>query len=44
VRCRITRAADSTAAAAKLSVGAHVGIVCRRDGDGYVLFGATPIA
>jgi hypothetical protein len=43
VRCRITRAADSTAAAAKLSLGAHVGIVCRRDGDGYVLFGATPI-
>jgi hypothetical protein len=43
VRCRITRAADSAAAAAKLSVGAHVGIVCRRDGDGYVLAGATPI-
>jgi hypothetical protein len=44
VRCRITGAADSAAAAAKLSVGAHVGIVCRRDGDGYVLFGATPIS
>lgn len=43
VRCRITPAADSAAAAAKLSVGAHVGIVCRRDGDGYVLAGATPI-
>jgi hypothetical protein len=43
IRCRITRATDSTAAAAKLSLGAHVGIVCRRDGDGYVLSGATPI-
>jgi hypothetical protein len=43
VRCRITPAADSAAAAAKLSLGAHVGIVCRRDGDGYVLFGATPV-
>ncbi|HEY8704775.1 MAG TPA: hypothetical protein VIL98_08475 [Gaiellaceae bacterium] len=44
LRCRITPAADSTAAAAKLSLGAHVGIVCRRDGDGYVLSGATPIS
>ena len=41
LRCRITGAADSAAAAAKLTLGAHVGIVCRRDGDGYVLSGAT---
>ena len=41
LRCRITGAADSVAAAAKLTLGAHVGIVCRRDGDGYVLSGAT---
>jgi hypothetical protein len=44
LRCRITPAADSTSAAAKLSAGAHVGIVCRRDGDGYVLSGATLIS
>jgi hypothetical protein len=44
LRCRITPAPDSTAAAAKLSVGAHVGITCRRDGDGYVLSGATPVS
>ena len=44
LRCRITPAADSTAAAAKLSLGAHVGIVCRRDGDGYVLSGTTPVS
>ena len=44
LRCRITPAADSASAAAKLSLGAHVGIVCRRDGDGYVLAGATPIS
>ena len=43
-RCRITPAADSTSAAAKLSLGAHVGIVCRRDGDGYVLSGTTPVS
>ena len=43
LRCRITPAADSTSAAAKLSLGAHVGIVCRRDGDGYVLSGTTPV-
>jgi hypothetical protein len=42
-RCRITPAADSTAAAATLSLGAHVGVVCRRDGGSYVLAGATPI-
>ena len=41
LRCRITTAADSVAAAAKLSLGTHVGIVCRRDGDSYVLSGAT---
>jgi len=41
LRCRITAAADSRAAAAKLSLGARVGIVCRRDGDSYVLSGAT---
>ena len=41
LRCRITGAADSAAAAAKLTLGAHVGIVCRRDGDGYVLSGVT---
>ena len=41
--CRITTAADSAAAAAKLSLGAHVGIVCRLDGDHYVLSGVTPI-
>ncbi|HEY5058455.1 MAG TPA: hypothetical protein VII51_05505 [Gaiellaceae bacterium] len=41
--CAITPAPDSTAAAAKLTVGAHVGIVCRLDGTHYVLSGATPI-
>jgi hypothetical protein len=44
LRCRITPASDSASAAAKLSVGAHVGIVCRRDGDTWVLAGATPIS
>jgi hypothetical protein len=44
LRCRITPAADSASAAAKLTLGAHVGIVCRRDGDGYVLAGTTPIS
>lgn len=44
VRCRITGAADSTSAASKLSLGAHVGIVCRRDGTTWVLFGSTPIS
>lgn len=41
--CRITTAADSTAAAAKLSLGAHVSIGCRRDGDSFVLAGAAPV-
>jgi hypothetical protein len=41
LHCRITSAADSRAAAVKLTLGAHVGIVCRRDGDSYVLSGAT---
>lgn len=44
LRCRITAASDSAAAAPKLSVGAHVGIVCRRDGDSWVLAGATPVS
>jgi hypothetical protein len=42
--CRITPAADSTAAAAKLSLGARIAITCRRDGDSYVLSSATPIS
>ena len=41
--CAITPAPDSAAAAAKLTLGAHVGIVCRLDGTRYVLSGATPI-
>jgi hypothetical protein len=41
LHCRITAATDSKAAAAKLTLGARVGIVCRRDGDSYVLSGAT---
>ena len=44
LRCRITAASDSAAAAAKLALGAHVGIVCRRDGDSWVLAGATPLS
>jgi hypothetical protein len=43
LRCRITPASDSAAAATKLSAGAHVSIVCRRDGDGFVLAGATSV-
>jgi hypothetical protein len=43
LHCRITPAADSTAAAAKLSLGAHVSIGCRRDGDSFVLAGASPV-
>jgi len=39
--CAITPAPDSTAAAAKLSLGATVGIVCRPDGGRFVLSGAT---
>ena len=41
--CAITPAPDSVAAAAKLTLGAHVGIVCRLDGTHYVLSGVTPI-
>ncbi len=44
LRCRITPATDSASAAGKLSLGAHVGIVCRRDGDTWVLAGVTPIS
>jgi hypothetical protein len=43
LRCRVTPAADSVSAAAKLALGLHVGIVCRRDGDSYVLSGTTSI-
>ena len=39
--CYITAAADSQDAAKKLTLGAHVGIVCRLDGTRYVLSGAT---
>jgi hypothetical protein len=42
--CAITPAPDSAAAAAKLTLGAHVGIVCRLDGTHYVLSGATPVS
>ena len=42
--CRITPAPDSQQAAAKLTLGAHVGIVCRLDGRLYVLAGATPLS
>jgi hypothetical protein len=41
LHCRITQAADSAAAAHKLALGAHVGIVCRADGGSFVLSGAT---
>jgi hypothetical protein len=41
--CAITQASDSAAAAAKLSLGAHVAIVCGLDGSHYVLSGATLI-
>jgi hypothetical protein len=41
LRCRITQAADSSAAARKLTLGAHAGIVCRADGGSFVLSGAT---
>ena len=43
LRCNITQAADSASAAAKLSLGAHVGIVCRRDGDSWVLAGSISV-
>jgi hypothetical protein len=39
--CRITPAADSQQAAAKLHLGSHAGIVCRLDGSSWVLSGAT---
>jgi hypothetical protein len=42
--CAITPGPDSQQAAAKLTVGAHVGIVCRLDGGRYVLAGATPLS
>jgi hypothetical protein len=42
--CRITQAADSQQAAAKLHVGAHAGIVCRLDGTSWVLSGATLVS
>jgi hypothetical protein len=41
LRCRITPASDSASAAVKLSLGAHVGIVCRPDGSTLVLAGST---
>jgi hypothetical protein len=44
LQCRITTASDSASAATRLSVGAHVGIVCRRDGDSWVLAGSTSIS
>jgi hypothetical protein len=44
LHCRITAAPDSAAAAAKLSSGAHVAIGCRRDGDSWVLAGASPVS
>jgi hypothetical protein len=43
LRCSITQAADSASAAAKLSLGAHVGIVCRRDGYSWVLAGSISV-
>jgi hypothetical protein len=42
--CRITQAPDSQAAAAKLHLGAHAGIVCRLDGSSWVLSGATSVS
>ena len=44
LRCRITPASDSASAAAKLSLGAHVGIVCRPDGSTLVLAGSTLVS
>jgi hypothetical protein len=41
--CSITGATDSLAAAAKLTLGASVGIVCRPDGGRFVLSGATVV-
>jgi hypothetical protein len=42
--CRITPAPDSQQAAAKLQLGAHVGIVCRLDGTSWVLAGTTLVS
>jgi hypothetical protein len=42
--CRITTALDSQQAAAKLTLGAHAGIVCRLDGTSWVLAGATLVS
>ena len=39
--CSITGASDSQTAAAKLTLGAKAGIVCRPDGGRFVLSGAT---
>lgn len=44
VRCAITRAPDSQAAATKLAPGAHVAITCRLDGGRYVLAAVSPIS
>jgi hypothetical protein len=41
--CSITTAADSQAAAAKLTLGANVGILCRPDGGRFVLSGSTVV-
>jgi hypothetical protein len=40
--CAITTAPDSAAAAAKLTLNGHFGVVCRLDGTHWVLSGATP--
>lgn len=42
--CRITTASDSQQAAAKLTLGAHAGIVCRLDGTSWVLAGVTLVS
>jgi hypothetical protein len=41
--CSITSAPDSQAAAAKLTLGANVGVLCRADGGRYVLSGSTVV-
>ncbi len=40
--CAVTTAPDSAAAAAKLTLNGHFGVVCRLDGTHWVLSGATP--
>ena len=40
--CAITPAPDSVAAAAKLTLNGHFGVVCRLDGTHWVLSDATP--